>query len=59
KKMLDELKVGDKIVTVGGVVGQVEKIKDNIVTVKVGEGVSIDFLRNAISQVVKPQNSGK
>ncbi|MCM8769451.1 MAG: preprotein translocase subunit YajC [Candidatus Omnitrophica bacterium] len=56
KKMLDDLKVGDDIVTVGGILGKVEKIKDNIVTVKVGEATTIDFLRNAISQVIKPKS---
>jgi len=59
KKMLDELKVGDKVVTVGGILGEVEKLKENIVTVKVREGISIDFLRNAISQVVNQKTASK
>lgn len=56
KKMLDELKEGDKVITVGGMIGTVSKIKDNIVTVEFKEGVKIDFLKNAISQVIKQQN---
>jgi len=56
KKMLDELKEGDKVVTVGGMIGTVTKIKDNVVTIEFKDGVKIDFLRNAISQVMKPQN---
>lgn len=56
KKMLDELKEGDKVVTVGGMVGTVSKIKDNIVTIELRDGVKIDFLRNAISQVMKPRD---
>ena len=59
KKMLDDLKEGDKIVTVGGLIGVVSKIKDNIVTIDCGNGVKVDFLRNAISQVIKPQNDNK
>jgi preprotein translocase subunit YajC len=55
KKMLDELKEGDKIVTVGGAMGVVNKIKDNVVTIEFKDGVKIDYLRNAISQVMKPQ----
>ncbi|MCX7917868.1 MAG: preprotein translocase subunit YajC, partial [bacterium] len=34
KKMLDGLKEGDKVITVGGLIGEVEKIKDNIGTLR-------------------------
>ncbi|MCM8772850.1 MAG: preprotein translocase subunit YajC [Candidatus Omnitrophica bacterium] len=53
KKMLDELKEGDKIVTIGGLIGEVEKIKDEIVTVKFRENTKIDIVKNAISQVIE------
>jgi len=53
KKMLDEIKEGDKIVTVGGLIGEIKKIKDNVVTVKFSENVQIDFAKNSISQVRK------
>ena len=55
KKMLDELQRGDKVVTVGGAMGEVEKVKDQVVTIKFAENVSIDYLRNAVSQVVRKQ----
>ncbi len=54
KKMLDELKEGDRVVTVGGAIGVVSKIKDNVITIEFKEGVKIDFMKNAISQVLKP-----
>ena len=53
KKMLDDLQRGDKVVTVGGAMGEVDKVKDQVVTIKFSENVSIDYLRNAIAQVVK------
>lgn len=56
KKMLDELKEGDKIITVGGAVGVVSKIKDDVLTIEFREGVKIDYLKNAVSQVIKPQS---
>lgn len=56
KKMLDELKEGDKVITVGGMIGTVAKIKNNIVTIELKDGIKVDFLRNAISQVIKPQD---
>lgn len=36
KAMLDALKVGDKIVTIGGIVGKVSKIKDDYVIIETG-----------------------
>ena len=56
KKMLEELKEGDKVVTVGGAMGVVSKIKDNVVTIEFKEGVKIDYLKSAVSQVMKPQS---
>jgi len=56
EKMLDELKEGDKVVTVGGAMGVISRIKDNVVTIEFKDGVKIDYLKNAVSQVMKPQN---
>ncbi|MCK5129055.1 MAG: preprotein translocase subunit YajC [Clostridiales bacterium] len=36
KSMLTELKVGDRITTIGRIYGTVTKIKDDIVTIEVG-----------------------
>lgn len=52
KKMLDELKEGDKVITVGGLIGEVEKIKEDIVTLKFREETKIDVVKNAISQII-------
>ncbi len=53
KKMLDGLKPGDKVLTVGGQIGRVEKIRENVITLKIAENVTGDFVRNAIAQVLK------
>ncbi|MDD3726298.1 MAG: preprotein translocase subunit YajC [Candidatus Ratteibacteria bacterium] len=55
KKMLDEIKEGDKVITIGGAMGTVNKLKDNIVTIEFKDGVKIDFVKSAISQVMKSQ----
>lgn len=55
KKMLDELKEGDKVITIGGLIGEVEKIKDNIVTLKFKEDTKVEIIKNAISQVLKKE----
>ena len=57
KKMLDELKKGDRVITVGGLIGEVSRIKDNVVTIKFSENVEIDFVKNAISQIMREKQN--
>ncbi len=52
RNMLDALQVGDKIVTVGGIIGKVVKIKENEVVIETGTGAEksqIKFQKAAIS----------
>jgi preprotein translocase subunit YajC len=49
KRMLSELKKGDKVVTNSGMVGIIWAIKDNIIILKFEEDVKIEFLKSAIS----------
>ena len=53
KEMLSNLKKGDKIVTIGGIIGTVIEVKPDEVTVKVDEtnNVRMKFTRNAIHGV--------
>ncbi|MBR4040483.1 MAG: preprotein translocase subunit YajC [Clostridia bacterium] len=37
KLMLDNLKVGDRICTIGGIYGTIVRIKDQVLTIEVGE----------------------
>ncbi|MBI5788287.1 MAG: preprotein translocase subunit YajC [Candidatus Schekmanbacteria bacterium] len=48
REMLDALKKGDKVITSGGIYGEIESIKDNIVSLKIADKVKIDVARNAI-----------
>lgn len=52
KAMLDALKVGDRICTIGGIYGTIVKIKDDVLTVEVGEAkTQMVFARWAIRNV--------
>ena len=52
KAMLDNLKVGDRICTIGGIYGTIVKIKDDVLTVEVGEQKTpMVFARWAIRNV--------
>lgn len=52
EKMLNALKKGDKVVTVGGIYGVVSSTKEKTVIVKVDDNTKIEFSRNAIASVI-------
>jgi len=46
KKMVEELKRGDKVITSGGIIGTVERIIDNEkIEVEIAENVKVEILR--------------
>ena len=52
KKMLESLKVGDRICTIGGIYGTIVRIKDDVLTVEVGEAKTpMVFARWAIKNI--------
>jgi preprotein translocase subunit YajC len=52
EKMINALKKGDKVVTIGGIHGVVTSTKEKTVVVKVDSSTSIEFNRTAISTVI-------
>lgn len=55
KELLDGLKVGDKVITLGGMLGEITQINDKCVTLKLAENVEIEFLRTAIGHLQKSE----
>lgn len=55
RAMLGQVKRGDKVVTGGGILGTVTKVKDETdeVTVEIADGVRVDILRGTITDVVR------
>lgn len=51
KQMVDALKVGDAVVTAGGVHGKVAAIQDDIAMIEVATGVKVKFNRSSIVSV--------
>ena len=52
KEMRDSLRVGDEVITIGGIVGKVEKINEKSVIVSTSAGKNkIEFLKSAIASV--------
>ena len=52
EKMLSALKKGDRVVTIGGLHGTVQSVKDSTVIIKVDDNVKLEFLRSAVSNVI-------
>ena len=52
QKMLAALKKGDRIVTIGGIHGTIQKVMEHSVIVKVDENTKLEFNRSAISAIV-------
>ena len=52
-QMQSSLKKGDKVVTIGGLHGEVDAIEDTIVYLKVDGNTTVKFERQAIGRVVE------
>ncbi|MFH1214838.1 MAG: preprotein translocase subunit YajC [Candidatus Neomarinimicrobiota bacterium] len=53
-KMLQELQPGDDILTIGGVYGKIEGVKDkNILIVRIAKDVKINISRSAVADKVQ------
>ncbi|MDZ4773018.1 MAG: preprotein translocase subunit YajC [Planctomycetota bacterium] len=51
KAMLAAIKKGDKVMTTGGLYGQVVQVQDDVMTLQVADGVRMRFARSAIQTV--------
>jgi preprotein translocase subunit YajC len=49
KKLVGELKKGDKVVTGGGLIGTVADVKDDVLRVEIADGVRVKVKRDTIT----------
>ncbi|ETX14707.1 preprotein translocase subunit YajC [Roseivivax halodurans JCM 10272] len=63
QKMVQNLRRGDQVVTQGGLIGKVVKVKDsNELDLEIAEGVKVRVVQNTIAQVLsktEPANTDK
>ncbi len=59
QKMISALKKGDRIVTIGGIIGEVNSIQDDYIVIRVGEDGSnkMEILKSAVSGLRQSKNS--
>jgi len=51
-KLVDEMSRGDKIVTIGGIKGEIYRIKDETVILKINDDTQMEILKKAIGYKV-------
>ena len=49
-KFIDEIKKGDEVVTNSGLIGRINKIEDNIVTIDIGNKTFVRVLKSTVSR---------
>lgn len=62
KAMLDAMKVGDTVTTIGGIIGKILKVKDDKVCIEIGDRTSkhpMTIKREAIAAVVPCKKAKK
>lgn len=56
-EMLNSLKKGDRIITIGGVHGTITALTDKVVTLKVADKLEVEISRSAVAQFQNPQKN--
>ena len=55
QQMLDNLKVGDKIITNSGIYGTIMGFRNDRIQVRVADNVKIEMARNSVSALQNPE----
>lgn len=59
RQMLANLKKGDRVVTIGGIRGVIQAVKDDAVLIKVDDNTKIEFNKAAVAGVLNPAKPDK
>jgi len=57
--MLQSLKKGDKVITIGGLHGTITDLTEDRVTLKVNENTRLVFERTAVNAVIRPKEEAE
>ncbi len=52
KKLLGSIAVGDEVMTAGGIIGKVVRLKDNYVVLAIAKGVEITAQKGSVASVL-------
>jgi preprotein translocase subunit YajC len=59
QKQIDSMRIGDKVVTAGGIHGLITNVKDRTAVLKVADNVKMEFEKTSISQVLKKEGAAE
>ena len=51
QEMIEGVKVGDKVVTIGGIYGEVVTVKEQTFIVKIADNTKVELMKSAVSSV--------
>ncbi|MFV9875954.1 MAG: preprotein translocase subunit YajC [Rickettsiales endosymbiont of Dermacentor nuttalli] len=57
--MLESLKKGEKVITTGGIIGNVSKIEDNIVHIEIASEIKIKVIKSSIAEILDREKDAK
>lgn len=57
QQMQTNIQRGDKVVTIGGLHGEVEAIEDTVITIKIAANTNVKFERQAIGRVISEETT--
>ena len=57
KKMIAEMRTGDRVLFCGGMLGTVTNIKDQVLVVKIADNVKVEVARGAVLRVLSADES--
>lgn len=52
KSLINSLQKGDEVMTIGGILGKIEKIADDFVVLSIAENTNITIQKGAISNII-------
>lgn len=52
KNLMDSLQKGDEVMTIGGILGKIEKIEGDFLVISIAENTQISVQRGAVSSIV-------
>ena len=57
RQMIESLKTGDSVVTIGGICGTIANVKEKTFILRLGDNNKVEFLKSAIQDKVGESNS--
>jgi len=55
QQMIDNLKLGDRVVTASGIYGTITGLKNDRITVRIAENVKVEMSKNSVTALQNPE----